>query len=35
MPVLVKDAIKESGIETDYREVMVGIRGDVLADTAA
>ena len=35
MPALVKDAIRESGIETDYREVMVGIRGDVLADTTA
>lgn len=35
MPVLVKDAIRKSGIETDYREVMVGIRGDVLADTVA
>jgi ferredoxin len=35
MPALVKDAIRESGVETDCREVTVGIQGDVLADTAA
>ncbi len=35
MPALVKDAIKESGVKTDYREVTIGIQGNVLTDSAA
>jgi len=34
MPVLVKEAIKESGIETGYREILVGIKGEILADNS-
>jgi hypothetical protein len=35
MPALVKAAIKEAGIDTQYREVLIGIQGGILADTAA
>lgn len=33
MPTLVKAALEEASVETDYREILVGIRGNILADS--
>lgn len=33
MPALVKSALEEASVAADYREILVGIRGNILADT--
>jgi len=35
MPALVKSALEEASVAANYREILVGIRGNILADTGS